>query len=68
MTLAESEVSVRRRGPLGRAVDKVHEINRKYAKPRIKMSPVVKFSLLMLRLYLFFLVGLLVFRLITGRG
>ena len=51
-----------------RSVDKVREINRRYAKPRIKMSPMVKFSLIMLRLYLIFLVGLLIFRLLTGRG
>ncbi len=63
-----TEMGLRRPGPLRRAVDKVHEINRKYAKPRIKMSRGVKFALLFLRLYLFFLVGLLVFRLITGLG
>ncbi len=57
-----------RPSPLRRAVEKVREINQKYAKPRIKMSRAVKFSLLMLRLYLIFLVGLLLFRLITGRG
>ncbi|HYM40097.1 MAG TPA: hypothetical protein VEY12_08150 [Thermoplasmata archaeon] len=68
MTAAESEGQVGRRGLLGRAVDKVREINHKYAKPRIKMSRGVKFALLMLRLYLIFLVGLLLFRLITGRG
>ncbi len=60
--------AARRAGFLRRSLDKIHEINRKYAKPRIKMSRSVKFVLLMLRLYLFFLVGLLVFRLITGRG
>ena len=62
------EAGARRPGCLRRSIDKAHEINRKYAKPRIRMSRGVKFALLMLRLYLFFLVGLLVFRLITGRG
>lgn len=65
---AGAEMEARRPGMLRRSVDKIHEINRKYAKPRIKMSRGVKLALLMLRLYLFFLVGLLVFRLITGRG
>jgi hypothetical protein len=67
MTVA-SDVAPRRPNVLRRSVDKIHEINRKYSKPRIKMSRSVKLALLMLRIYLFFLVGLLVFRLITGRG
>ncbi len=62
------ETAPRRAGFLRRSVDKIHEINRKYAEPRIKMSRNVKVVLLLLRLYLFFLVGLLVFRLVTGRG
>ncbi len=64
----ETDTAARNPGILKRGIDKIHEINRKYAKPRIKMSRSVKLALLMLRLYLFFLVGLLVFRLITGRG
>jgi len=40
-------------------------INRKYAKPQIKMTRMVKFSLLSLRLYLLFLIGILVYRFIT---
>ncbi len=40
-------------------LEKIREINRKYATPRITMSRTVKFSLLMLRLYLVFLVILL---------
>jgi hypothetical protein len=62
------EVPTRRTGIARRAVEKVREINRRYAKPRIKMSRAVKFSLLMLRLYLIFLVMLLVYRLITSSG
>ena len=46
-------------------VDTVRSINQKYAKPQIKMTPWVKFSLLSLRLYLIFLVGILVYRFIT---
>jgi len=46
-------------------VSTVRSINQKYAKPQIKMTPMVKFSLLALRLYLIFLVGILVYRFIT---
>ena len=44
---------------------KIQEINRKYERPSIEMSAWVKFSLLSLRLYLMFLVGLLVYKFIT---
>lgn len=44
---------------------KIREINRKYAKPNVEMSPSVKFSLLFLRLYLIFLVVLLIYKFIT---
>jgi len=40
-------------------VDKIHEINKKYEKPRIKMSRGVRIALLFLRLYLILLVLLL---------
>ena len=43
----------------------VRTINQKFAEPQIKMTPWVKFSLLSLRLYLIFLVGILVYRFIT---
>jgi hypothetical protein len=39
--------------------DKITEINRKYATPRIRMSRGVKLVLLFLRVYLIFLVLLL---------
>lgn len=39
--------------------DKIHEINKKYEKPRITMSPGVKIALLFLRVYLILLVILL---------
>jgi hypothetical protein len=46
-------------------VQKITEINQKYTKPRIEMSFGVKFALLFLRLYLLFLVGLLVIKFIS---
>ena len=49
---------------LGR-FEKIREINRKYAKPRITMTPAVKFALLMLRIYLLLLVGLLFYKFFT---
>ena len=50
---------------LGRQYSVIAEINRKYATPRISMSPWVKFSLLLLRLYLIFLVILLGYKFLT---
>ncbi|MDD1701905.1 MAG: hypothetical protein LUQ31_02845 [Methanoregula sp.] len=47
---------------------KIAEINRKYAEPSIKMSPAVKVALLLLRLYLIFLVLLLVYKFWTMLG
>lgn len=44
---------------------KLIEINEKYAHPKIEMSPTVKYSLLMLRAYLIFLLLLLIFKFIT---
>jgi hypothetical protein len=46
-------------------LNRVRIINEKYASPRIEMSGAVKFSLLILRLYLILLVGLLIFKFIT---
>lgn len=46
----------------GSARDAVREINRKYKKPHVKMTPAVLFSLGLLRFYLLFLVGLLVWK------
>jgi hypothetical protein len=45
--------------------DKIHEINKKYEKPRIRMSRGVKIALLFLRLYLIMLVMLLGYKLWT---
>lgn len=44
---------------------KIREINRKYAKPNVEMSRWVKATLLILRLYLIFLVGLLLYKFMT---
>ena len=48
---------------------KIHEINKKYARPRLVVNKSTAISLLLLRLYLLFLVGLLIFKFImTLRG
>ena len=44
---------------------KIREINKKYATPNVEMSKWVKFALLSLRVYLIFLVGLLLYKFIT---
>jgi len=49
---------------------KIGEINARYREPRIEMSAAVRWSLLALRLYLFGLVALMVYKFIllaTGR-
>jgi hypothetical protein len=46
-------------------INKIHEINQKYAKPNVEMSGWVRTSLLLLRLYLILLVGLLLYKFIT---
>ena len=43
---------------------KIAEINARYRRPRIAMSGAVRLSLLALRLYLFALVGLMVYKFI----
>jgi hypothetical protein len=47
---------------------KIAEINRKYRKPRITTTWLVKSALLLLRVYLLALVGLLVYKFITLLG
>ena len=42
----------------------IADINRRYHEPRITMSAAVRLSLLTLRVYLVFLVGLMVYRFI----
>jgi hypothetical protein len=45
--------------------DAVKEINEKYKHPKIKMTPMVKWSLLALRIYLFFIIFILLFKFIS---
>ena len=45
-------------------VAKIREINSRYREPRIEMSGAVRLSLMVLRLYLFALVGLMVYKFI----
>lgn len=44
---------------------KIREINRRYAVPRIAMSPMVRLALLVLRIYLLVLVALLAYKFFT---
>lgn len=44
---------------------KVREINQEYKTPGIQMSGLVKFSLLLLRIYLITLIGLSLYKFIT---
>jgi len=48
-----------------RRFSRILEINRKYAIPRIKMTPLVSSSMLLLRLYLLFLVCVLFYKFYT---
>jgi hypothetical protein len=41
---------------------KIRAINQRYSKPHIEMSPAVKLSLIVLRIYLLFLVSLMVYK------
>ncbi len=56
-------------GLLRRTIDgwtaKVREINEKYREPRLKMTPLIRYSLLILRLYLIMLVIILVYKFYT---
>ena len=45
-----------------RLVRKFREINQRYSKPHIEMSRGVKISLMALRIYLFLLVGLIIYK------
>ncbi|MGD0763297.1 MAG: hypothetical protein ABR929_08930 [Roseiarcus sp.] len=50
---------------VARQVEQVRAINRRFAKPRLTMSPAVQWALLILRLYLLALVGLLGYKFIS---
>jgi hypothetical protein len=52
------------RTSLKRLFRKIGEINQRYRQPRIEMSAGVKVSLLFLRIYLLFLVCLMVYKFI----
>ena len=43
----------------------IADINRRYQTPRIAMSPAVRLSLMALRVYLLFLVALMVYRFVV---
>ncbi len=47
---------------LRRFAAKIREINHRYSKPHIEMSRAVKISLLSLRIYLFVLVSLILYK------
>jgi hypothetical protein len=47
---------------------KIGEINQRYSRPHIEMSAAVRMSLVALRFYLLFLVGLMVYKFITLLG
>ena len=47
---------------INRLVRKIREINHRYSKPHIEMSRGVKISLMALRIYLFVLVGLILYK------
>ncbi len=50
---------------LEKNIAKVRAINARYAKPRLIMSPAVRWSLMTLRIYLLVLVGLLGYKFFT---
>jgi hypothetical protein len=45
--------------------EKIGNINRKYSNPRLKMTPLVRATLLALRLYLIMLVSILIYKFYT---
>lgn len=48
-----------------RVVRKLRTINARYQTPRIRLSPAVRASLLVLRVYLLLLIGLLLYKFAT---
>jgi hypothetical protein len=45
--------------------DAIGRINEKYKHPKIQMTPMVRISLLALRLYLFFILAILLYKFIS---
>lgn len=56
---------MRAMNPFQRLVNKIREINKRYANPRIKLSRGTRLTLLVLRLYLIILVLLLAYKFFT---
>lgn len=50
---------------IARNIETIRAINRRYAKPRLLLSPWTRWSLFGLRLYLLLLVGLLAYKFFT---
>ena len=50
---------------LRRFATKIREINHRYSKPHIEMTPLVKISLMALRVYLLLIVGLIVYKFVV---
>ena len=46
-------------------LNKIREINQRYKYPKIHQSRAVKISLLIMRIYLLFLVALLIYKFVT---
>jgi len=44
--------------------DGIREINNRYKVPRLKMTPLARFSLLFLRMYLIFMIAVLMYKFI----
>jgi hypothetical protein len=50
---------------LRRQIDKIIEINQRFSTPRTEISTAVRLSMLLLRVYLLFLVCLMIFKFVT---
>ena len=50
---------------INRLARKIREINQRYSKPHIEMTPMVKISLVALRIYLLVLVGLIIYKFVV---
>jgi hypothetical protein len=45
--------------------DGIRQINERYKTPRLKMTPLVRFSMLFLRVYLIFMIAILMYKFIS---
>ncbi len=64
MSLRPSSISGALKQFFDDTVENVREINRKYAVPRIRMTKPVRFTLIVLRLYLVILLCIMLFKFI----